>query len=197
MHSHDRTLISRLGFDDPDKRNPRHDLACQYLTECDVIGKLIKKILGDSFNIDTLDFNNVFINNEEPLTKGSGQYEVVIGFLDVLYRFPMPDATRRTQWIIVEVKTCNIPVSDIIRQVKFYRDSIKNCSKFYNSYSSRTHTDYQALGDFAWVVVLDFDITEVELRILRREGFHVLRLGNDFEAWIAEQESERPGTEDI
>lgn len=33
MHSHDRTLIARLGFSDPDRKDPRHDLACQYVVE--------------------------------------------------------------------------------------------------------------------------------------------------------------------
>ncbi len=31
MHSHDRTLIAELGFKDPDKGEPEHDLACNYL----------------------------------------------------------------------------------------------------------------------------------------------------------------------
>ena len=31
VHSHDRTLIAKLGFADADKQDPRHDLACEYL----------------------------------------------------------------------------------------------------------------------------------------------------------------------
>lgn len=31
MHAHDRTLLARLGFGDADRKNPQHDLACQYL----------------------------------------------------------------------------------------------------------------------------------------------------------------------
>lgn len=31
MHANERTLIANLGFSDPDKKNPLHDLACQYL----------------------------------------------------------------------------------------------------------------------------------------------------------------------
>ena len=32
-HAHDRTLLNSLGFSDPDKKLPLHDLACQYLTD--------------------------------------------------------------------------------------------------------------------------------------------------------------------
>jgi hypothetical protein len=32
-HSHDRTLIASLGFADPDKQDPMHDLACEYLSQ--------------------------------------------------------------------------------------------------------------------------------------------------------------------
>lgn len=40
MHSSDRTMISRLGFGDPDKRNNEHDLACQYLASEGVVRRL-------------------------------------------------------------------------------------------------------------------------------------------------------------
>ena len=32
-HSHDRTMIARFGFGDPDKKNFMHDQACRYLAE--------------------------------------------------------------------------------------------------------------------------------------------------------------------
>lgn len=35
-HASDRTLLASLGFADPDKREPMHDLACRYLTRPDV-----------------------------------------------------------------------------------------------------------------------------------------------------------------
>ena len=37
-----RTMIEKLGFQDPDKQNPNHDLACQYLT----LPKVQEKIRG-------------------------------------------------------------------------------------------------------------------------------------------------------
>lgn len=33
MYAHDRTMIARLGFADPDRQNTKHDLACRYLAE--------------------------------------------------------------------------------------------------------------------------------------------------------------------
>lgn len=32
-HSFDKTLLARLGFQDPDKKNPLHEIACHYLAE--------------------------------------------------------------------------------------------------------------------------------------------------------------------
>ncbi len=42
MHSHDRTLLARLGFSDPDKKEPLHDLACAYLAEDTQARKLLE-----------------------------------------------------------------------------------------------------------------------------------------------------------
>jgi len=33
MHSHKRTLLASLGFNDPDKKDSRHNLGCQYLAQ--------------------------------------------------------------------------------------------------------------------------------------------------------------------
>jgi hypothetical protein len=42
MHSHDRTMIAKLGFADPDKREPLHELACQFLTQPDIAAAISK-----------------------------------------------------------------------------------------------------------------------------------------------------------
>ena len=42
MHSHNQTLLSKLGFADPDKNDPRHDLACQYLGQTKQILRLFQ-----------------------------------------------------------------------------------------------------------------------------------------------------------
>ncbi len=42
MHSHNRTLIAKLGFADSDKKSPRHDLACQYVIEPEQLATLAR-----------------------------------------------------------------------------------------------------------------------------------------------------------
>ena len=39
-HTHDRTLLASLGFQDPDKKDRRHTLACQYLCQPEVATRL-------------------------------------------------------------------------------------------------------------------------------------------------------------
>jgi hypothetical protein len=45
MHSHDRTMIASLGFGDPDKQEPLHDLACRFLAQDDVMRKILGSLL--------------------------------------------------------------------------------------------------------------------------------------------------------
>ena len=42
MSAKDRTLLASLGFSDPDKKNARHDLACQYVVQPSVANKLVQ-----------------------------------------------------------------------------------------------------------------------------------------------------------
>ncbi len=44
MHTHDRTLLARLGFSDPDKKEPLHDRACAYLAEDAQARRLISMV---------------------------------------------------------------------------------------------------------------------------------------------------------
>jgi hypothetical protein len=46
MHSHDRTLLAKLGFADRDKQNPLHDLACQYLVQPEQAARLVAMCPG-------------------------------------------------------------------------------------------------------------------------------------------------------
>ncbi len=48
MSSRDKTFLSSLGFDDPDKGNKLHDYACRYLTLPDVHMKIARSMLSES-----------------------------------------------------------------------------------------------------------------------------------------------------
>lgn len=94
MHSHDRTLLARLGFSDPDKKDPTHDLACAYLAEdaqarrivamLDQVRPPADRVEKRSADIYTdARLRRLVSRLEHVVAKGSGQYRSTIGFLDV------------------------------------------------------------------------------------------------------------------
>lgn len=105
MHSHDRTLLASLGFNDPDKKLPRHDLACQYLADKDrseklaglLIGPRIKEgelripkeqhpILGDLYFVanQTGRISLLEPSFEVVVNRGSDRFKSTVGFLDLV-----------------------------------------------------------------------------------------------------------------
>lgn len=107
MHSHERTLLASLGFADADKRDRRHDLACQYLSQSENARALVQ-LFVDSIDPEPFEedvkhgYGPVVIEREGsrqfiikdqprvttefPVTKGEGQYKTTVGFLDVVIR---------------------------------------------------------------------------------------------------------------
>ena len=77
MHAHNQTMLSKLGFADPDKRLPLHDLACQYLGEAGNANLLIDKIVAPvirasdrrdrTWSQDGFDFVGIFCINRQNL----------------------------------------------------------------------------------------------------------------------------------
>lgn len=54
MHSSDRTLLASLGFADPDKKDRRHTLACQYLAQPEVMARVVQSVRGASLPTFTI-----------------------------------------------------------------------------------------------------------------------------------------------
>lgn len=77
-HSHDKTLLAKLGFSDRDKKHPRHDLACQYLAQSPVFAKLMQPFLGTGCEVVSAQ-----LEHEYHITKGDRQYRTTIGFADL------------------------------------------------------------------------------------------------------------------
>ena len=99
MHSFDRTMLAKFGFADLDKRNPLHDLACQYLIQPEVMTTFAEVTLNETSKEDytvnswerrigerTRVVDNVEGWIEIPLNKGGGQYKTTVGFIDVILK---------------------------------------------------------------------------------------------------------------
>jgi hypothetical protein len=88
MHSHDRTLLARLGFADPDRKGPSHDWACQYLAQKDVAQRLLET-MADVYGKKDIERNYKVEKTalEHHITKGEGKYQTTIGFADLVINF--------------------------------------------------------------------------------------------------------------
>lgn len=182
MRAYDRTLASELGFADPDKKEPKHDLACQYLATRGV--DLVRVV-----NPIPVGYRDEFTNGkcsverwlrtlaefESPIVKGDGKYRTVVGFLDLVLEgvalVTERDRDRVFEMSVIlaaEVKIKKVPVGDILRQISLYREF--------------GHAD-------AWVLATAYPISPLDTQSLRSSGIRHVFLGDKFEEWIAEQQS--------
>lgn len=195
MHSHDRTLLAKLGFSDPDKKNPDHDLACLYLSQPEVRRKVGDWLAGQiNFGSDiTVVKVRGRADLEYHLQKGTGQYATTIGFIDVMYSFTI-DAEKtireefdqlHQRWrpceprqgivkdyrqfcVFVEVKIEPVSIGDVLRQMNLYAAYTKPGIDFPKG-----------------LLVAPWDISEPEVESLKNAGFLHMKLGSAFKEWVA------------
>jgi hypothetical protein len=191
LHSHDRTHLASLGFADPDKGDPRHDLACQFLaqpsTQARIAGLFPR--CRPAFAADCRE-HRVRVCFEALVVKGEGKYAQTQGYIDLVIPMIRPaydghvdyDWTKerwvgregrpveeRSATVAVEVKIRPRQVGDYLRQLKTYR-----------AFSSHQF----------WLLATTFDISRNDLVVLEQEQIRHVRLGDAFEAWMAEQASD-------
>jgi hypothetical protein len=92
------TLLSKLGFQDPDKKNSKHDAAIHFVRQPEVLQQIndeffsIDKKVIDAYSIPgdkaqiTVTVIKPTYETEHPITKGKGQYKQTIGFIDGILR---------------------------------------------------------------------------------------------------------------
>lgn len=174
MHSHDRTLLSRLGFADPDKKDRMHDLGCQYLALPENRERIARDVLGRP----DISFSKQPIF-ESPIVKGEGKYQTVVGFIDVVLsgfvkttEVEDPGACSYFhRWLAIEVKITPVGIGEILRQIKLYRQ-------------------FRAADNLRWMVATSFPLSANDVAILKGAGVYHVRLGDAFQAWAAAQGTE-------
>jgi hypothetical protein len=181
MHSHDRTLLSSLGFADVDKGNTRHDLACEYL--CDY--RRVHKLFG--FDAAT-DGSNTGATLERHISKGTGQYKSTIGFLDISGTTWLFKRDARA-FFVIEVKIAPVSVGDMIRQIKLYREYWPPPRGSRDPFADDDVPDIR--DDVRWAIVADFDLDDGPVQLMKTAGIVFARLGPAFEAWLKKRPTKR------
>lgn len=199
-HSHQRTLLARMGFGDPDLKLPKHDVAVQYISEPQILSRLFEKLIAPSITSHRiLDITGhvtgvkavTDVKSEIMLTKGAGAYASTVGFIDLTavchYGFKVDDEragmftesygdsfVKRTAngsaRLVVEVKITPETTAAILRQIGVYREF--QPSEWRNGYEPAY-----------WIVATDFPITQQDaLQLIQSNVYHV-KLGSDFESY--------------
>jgi len=213
MHAHDRTMLANLGFADPDKRNPLHDLACQYLALPGTADKIVG-LLGlehgpeayrEEFDCcleEGAETRRVRVSHvafEHPIVKGSGQYRTSIGFADLVLGLDVETertgVTERRKdyrgvWGRPEKKrdlrsTWRRLVGMEVKIAPVPIGDVIRQVKLYGSY-----TDRQSCQEIhRWVVTTAYPISSLDVQCLRNERITHVVLGEGFKQFVADQDA--------
>lgn len=220
MHSHDRTMLAKFGFADPDKRNPVHDQACLFLADMGTARAVLKGLLLPAWpDIDragaaapqTMGFHGHRLRQkaemEFHLQKGEGQYATTVGFIDVAYGFAVDGVERGHPWTLYDAygrpRQDESRVEDRPRTVQgrvFVEVKIEPVRVTDVIRQMKLYADYfpypvgaSLPDDFPrGILAAPWDLTATEAEALGREGFRFVRLGDGFDRWRAEADRTRP-----
>lgn len=187
MRSSDRSLITSLGFADPDKRERLHDLACQFLGEGSVAPRLLDdhRIEMPGYTLQKENLEWIDRKYEVHFARDTGRTLTTIGFLDLLIEYGIKHYSRdgteqlAKYLILVEVKIHPVPVGDILRQIGFYQEHMT-----VGDMTARWHRS---------VVATAFDLGPRDVAALYTKGIHHIRLRKQFREFCEERERETSG----
>lgn len=164
-----QTYISKLGFQDRDRSNERHGLACEYLFE-----RILElEVAPRMFNFDATLSPESYMSKARDLHKVGNCVNVPItsrayvnGFADVLI------ADR----FLGEVKITKEPAENVLQQINFYLNHL------------------QCPGVEAVYILTDYEPGDLK-RLCVGTKIKVYRLGQVFEQWLANRTN--PETEEL
>lgn len=199
-HTHEHTLLARLGFADPDRHDPLHDAICRYLTSpvgrravATVCGPQDSNYMSNgSKRTRTHEITEIETEREYPVAKGKGANRYLIGFLDAIVSatYRREESTESASGevetevsrpihksYVIEVKVRRESIGQILRQVNLYRDFI----------NTNYNTDYIWLIDYQFVLATRYKPTDEELETLSSQNIVHLYVGKGFDRYMEEQ----------
>lgn len=219
-HTKDYTLLSRLGFNDPDKRNQEHDLAIAYLRQDEVAARVAQLVLKSS-PIDTGSEYKLFcatcgqdtwqahqrIRNswrvactasELPISKGEGRYKTTIGWGDLYIGcdelgevwLTCTSCGSRTR----THKKSRLSIRGVLVEVKIGRvgvgDILRQLKLYSGTLDGTVSIGIERYDRLHLVAATRYPLTKVEAETLRNEGIYPIRLGEGFDKFLASHRDE-------
>lgn len=180
-HTKDKTLLASLSFGDKDKKDSRHDLACQYLLQPEVAMKIATAFRDSNLPRELMIGEEVTFSEgslEIPLTKGHNQYKTFIGFIDGSLSFESVES-KYFSWsksyhkdhyqIFFEVKINPETAGNVLRQLNLYK-------AFLN-------------GGAVNLLVTAYDVSPLDQALFKENEIVCVRLGEAFDEFVRAQEA--------
>lgn len=204
MHTHDKTLIASLGFNDPDKKNSDHDLACRYISQDDILSRLILAIFPGLSKthvkssvicgqcqhrceaevvevVKPCNFTFTTVS-EFVISKGEGKYKTHVGFVDVMTKakafreITAKPECDKCQPVDVANRYAEYFESDFAIEVKATPCPVRDCIRQINLYR-------EYLKDHLWVLATLFPLTIDDTAELKANGIKSVVVGPGFRSW--------------
>lgn len=211
MHSHKQTLLSNLGFNDADKKEPKHDIACRYIAQPEVAVRIINAMFpprtasgthkeawdGESewrWTRHTTESVGIAAY-ERAISKGTGQYKTTVGFIDVVipYRLRATDEWRQKnakgewgEWTKKDSETTTWQRCEVKIQPVGSAEILRQINLYREYITSEDRRD-----EPNWIVATAWLPSDAELLQLKHgRCFHVL-LGQKFEQYVTDQHEQQ------
>ena len=212
MYAYERTLLAKLGFADPDRREPLHDMACPYLATADAVGRFVhhlgiehqpKPWLDALSNLEEMSFVSRRVVTREAMceheiSKGIGQYRTTVGFADLVLCLRVEvrhssvkqrkhsgwnrEGRAWSDWQVVN----DYAYGEDFRygiEVKITPTAIGDVIRQVKLYRS-----YANIRD--WTLATAFDLSASNIATLQNERIRHLRLGKRFDEYVALRQTE-------
>lgn len=201
-HAYNRTLIAKLGFADPDRKEPLHDLACRYIGSAGMDGFLRLMLKPHCYEISAEEaagqtgypIGRVTSKRvvgtpsfEVPVNKGDDQYKTTVGFVDATIKASLrrhgdrlvggQEFSEFISTFCIEVKITPTSYSDLLRQINLYRE--------YWPEPDYVGSEWKGFRTprARWVAAVAYDVSQSYVDMLARERIRVVRLGSRFRDW--------------